>query len=107
MKLGLYTKIRILVKGLVFPPYYLLYKLSPNKMVIDADIKAWGKWRDYVDDDHLSRSMLILWALQPEFRLQLVWRLGFWGHFLPCKGTLGGGYCAPLVTAKTSERGLF
>lgn len=83
MKLGILTKVRILVEGITFIPHWLLYLVSPNKRLIDSDIIAWAKYRDFVNTRHLSRSLFILLVMQPEYRYQLAWRLNFLAHFLP------------------------
>lgn len=83
MKFGILTKIKIAVYSIGILPHWALYKLSANKSVIDSDIVAWGKYRDFIDTKHLSKSLFILLVIQPDFRIQFAWRLQFLGHFLP------------------------
>lgn len=104
MKFGTLTKARIILKSIIFLPHFFLYWLNPNKDVIDSDIKAWGKYRDYIDTSRLSRSQLLLLVLQPEFRLQFAWRLEKLAYCLPYLG--GGALYAHSEIAITSEKAL-
>lgn len=70
----------VLFKTIIVVPSLLLFLLSKHKRIILSDVKAWAKYRNYVDERHLYRSLFLLLVLQPEFQSQFKMRLGGLGH---------------------------
>lgn len=76
----------VFLKTIIVVPSLLLFLLSKHKRIILSDVKAWAKYRNYVDERHLYRSLFLLLVLQPEFQSQFKMRLGGLGHL-----SYGGG----------------
>lgn len=70
----------VFLKTIIVVPSLLLFLLSKHKRIILSDVKAWAKYRNYVDERHLYRSLFLLLVLQPEFQSQFKMRLGGLGH---------------------------
>ena len=83
--------------------HYLLFSISKQKNLIISDIKAWGKYRDFVDTERIVRSLFLLLIFQNEFRTQFTLRLGTVGNFLLVLNGLGGN--ADLVKCKNIGEG--
>ena len=86
----------------LFIPHYVLYRMSKNRKLIDSDIYAWSKYRDYVDIYHVWKSLFLLLFFQREFRAQFQLRLGTIGNLLPYFN--GNGLC-DLGKCKNIEEG--
>ena len=74
-KLTKKSALRVWLSSPLFLPHIILYLISPSKWLIDSDIVAWGKYRDFVDEPGVN-SLLRLLVIQPEFRSQFALRLG-------------------------------
>ena len=74
----------------LFLLHYLLFSISRQKNLIISDIKAWGKYRDYVDTERIVKSLFLLLIFQNEFRTQFTLRLGTIGNILFFLNGLGG-----------------
>lgn len=83
----LFQKGIILLKSITVVPSVILFLISQHKNLILSDVKAWSKYRNFVDEKQLFKSLLILLILQPEFQSQFKMRLGGIGRF----SLLGGG----------------
>ena len=84
------TKIKIALMSPLFLLHYLLFSISRQKNLIISDIKAWGKYRDYVDTERIVKSLFLLLIFQNEFRTQFILRLGTIGNILFFLNGLGG-----------------
>lgn len=76
MRLTIYNKIRLFLSFPFLICHFVLYLISRNRRIIDADILAWGKYRDFVNKNHLFISLASLLVFQPEFREQFNLRIG-------------------------------
>ena len=83
---------RVWLSSPLFLPHIFLYLISPSKWLIDSDIVAWGKYRDFVDEPGI-KSLLKLLIIQSEFRSQFALRLGGFSKLLIF---LNGGGCLDL-----------
>lgn len=62
-------------------PALFLFFISRNRELILSDVKAWSQYRQFVDKNHLLRSLFLLLTFQPEFQSQFKMRLGGAGRF--------------------------
>ena len=97
------TKIKIALMSPLFLFHYLLFTMSRQKELIISDIRAWGKYRDYVNTDRIVKSLFLLLIFQNEFRTQFTLRLGTIGNFLLFLNGLGGN--ADLAKCKNIGEG--
>lgn len=91
MKFQIQTKVKVAILSPLFLIHWMLYRISENRPLIDSDIRAWEKYRDFVDIRHLQKSLFLLLVLQNEFRAQFTLRLGTLGNLLPFYS--GKGLC--------------
>ena len=103
MEFHILTKIKIALMAPLFLFHYLLFSISRQKNLIITDIKAWGKYRDYVDTERVAKSLFLLLIFQNEFRTQFSMRLGTIGNFLLFLNGLGGN--ADLAKCKNIGEG--
>lgn len=82
--------LRVWLSSPLFLPHIFLYLISPSKWLIDSDIVAWGKYRDFVGVPGVT-SLLRLLVIQREFRSQFALRLGGLSKLLIF---LNGGGCS-------------
>lgn len=80
-KLTKKAALRVWLSSPLFLPHIFLYLISPSKWLIDSDIVAWGKYRDFVDEPGI-KSLLKLLIIQSEFRSQFALRLGGFSKLL-------------------------
>lgn len=71
-----FARIRVLINAPLCIGHIILYLCSKNKSLIDSDINAWGKYRDFVDSRNKIKSLIRLIVIQPEFRVQFDLRIG-------------------------------
>lgn len=90
----------VLFKTIIVVPSLLLFLLSKHKRIILSDVKAWAKYRNYVDERHLCRFLFLLLVLQPEFQSQFKMRLGGLGHL-----SYGGVKSCDLAYCKNIGKG--
>lgn len=102
MRYSMTTRVKVCVMILLFIPHWILYCLSKNRHLIDTDIIAWGKYRDFVDVNNLTKSLFLLLIFQNEFRIQLKLRLGTVGNFMLY---LNGGGISDLAKCKNIGEG--
>lgn len=69
------ARFRVLILSPLFLLHLLLYFFSPYKKLIDSDIEAWMRYRDFIKKAGPT-SLLRLLVIQPEFRTQFALRLG-------------------------------
>lgn len=62
-------------------PALLLFFISRHRELILSDVNAWSQYRQFVDKNHLLRSLFLLLTFQPEFQSQFKMRLGGAGRF--------------------------
>ncbi len=84
------ARFRVLILSPLFLLHLLLYFFSPYKKLIDSDIEAWMRYRDFIKKAGPT-SLLRLLVIQPEFRTQFALRLGNRAKLLIF--LKGGGYC--------------
>lgn len=57
-KLSINTRIKVLIYFPFLIVHLFLFSISKNKHLIISDIKAWGKYRGYVDSTNVKKSLL-------------------------------------------------
>lgn len=62
--------------------HIIFYLITPNRKIIDADIKAWSKYREFVKCSSPIISLIRLIILQPEFRSQFNLRIKHLSYLL-------------------------
>lgn len=75
-----------LLHVIVFIPFTILhilyYLISPNRKIINSDIKAWSRYRGFVNLSSPITSLIRLIILQPEFRSQFNLRIQRFSNLL-------------------------
>lgn len=99
--LSLIQKLMFGLKLITLFPAYALFLLCNNKDIIRSDIKAWARYRRFVDLRHPNLSLLLLLTFQPEFRTQFKLRLGGIGRL----SLLGGVNSCDLAYCKNIGKG--
>lgn len=74
--ISLFARIRVLINAPLCIGHIILYLCSKNKSLIDSDINAWSKYRNFVDSRNKIKSLIRLIVIQPEFRVQFNLRIG-------------------------------
>ena len=92
MKLTIYNKIRLFLSFPFLICHLLLYLISRNRRIINSDILAWGRYRDFISKNHMFVSLASLLVFQPEFREQFNLRIGRLSLLLVFFNNRGG-YC--------------